>query len=47
MVMPVDLKQGLDAHPEIAGCLERIDARLHEPSGRDARWRLSLVGLAL
>ena len=34
MVMAVDLKQGLDAHPEIAGGLESIDASLHEPRRR-------------
>jgi hypothetical protein len=31
MVMSIDLKQGLDAHPKIARCLERIDPSLHEP----------------
>jgi hypothetical protein len=29
--MPVDLEQGLNAHPEITGRLEGIETSLHEP----------------
>ena len=29
--MPVDLKQGLDTHAEIAGRLEGMDTSLHKP----------------
>ena len=32
--MAVDLEQGLDAHPEVAGRLESIDTSLHEPRRR-------------